>query len=87
MCIQTHIVAHRCIYTGICIYIYELTDGVHKKVIVLNCAWIAVDTDYNDADSIRDAPLAFQIADNLFCAETSQVQDVFYEVHPCGKGP
>eukprot|EP00931_Biecheleriopsis_adriatica_P040993 TRINITY_DN23483_c0_g1_i1.p1 TRINITY_DN23483_c0_g1~~TRINITY_DN23483_c0_g1_i1.p1 ORF type:complete len:624 (-),score=117.62 TRINITY_DN23483_c0_g1_i1:78-1898(-) len=36
-------------------------------VIVLNTMWMGVDTDYNKADVLCDAPLVFQIADNFFC--------------------
>jgi len=37
-------------------------------VIGLNTVWIAVETDYNKAAVLCDAPLLFQVVDNLFCA-------------------
>jgi voltage-gated sodium channel len=36
-------------------------------VIVLNVLWIAYDTDNNKADVLCNAPLVFQIANNIFC--------------------
>merc|ERR1719163_1413510 len=36
-------------------------------VIVLNTFWIAIDTDYNKADVLCEAPIVFQIGDNFFC--------------------
>merc|ERR1719464_1602834 len=36
-------------------------------VIALNVVWIAYETDYNKADVLCNAPLQFQIVDNLFC--------------------
>lgn len=37
-------------------------------VIFLNTVWIAIDTDYNDADIITEADAIFQIMENFFCA-------------------
>jgi len=36
--------------------------------IALNTLWIAVETDYNKADVLCNAPVLFQVVDNLFCA-------------------
>lgn len=36
-------------------------------VIVLNAAWIAVDTELNDAEVLIEAPMVFQVVENLFC--------------------
>eukprot|EP00747_Dinoflagellata_sp_TGD_P125246 gnl/TRDRNA2_/TRDRNA2_174129_c1_seq2.p1 gnl/TRDRNA2_/TRDRNA2_174129_c1~~gnl/TRDRNA2_/TRDRNA2_174129_c1_seq2.p1 ORF type:complete len:915 (+),score=198.81 gnl/TRDRNA2_/TRDRNA2_174129_c1_seq2:187-2745(+) len=36
-------------------------------MIALNAIWIAVDTDNNQADVLRDADLIFQVVENLFC--------------------
>mmetsp|Transcript_38371 Transcript_38371/g.90201 ORF Transcript_38371/g.90201 Transcript_38371/m.90201 type:complete len:594 (+) Transcript_38371:111-1892(+) len=36
-------------------------------IIVINTLWMAVDTDFNKADVLCNAPLLFQVADNLFC--------------------
>lgn len=36
-------------------------------VIFLNTVWIAIDTDYNDADMIVDALWEFQVVENAFC--------------------
>lgn len=43
-------------------------DNITLSVIFLNAIWIAVDTDYNDADVLLDADLIFQLAENAFCA-------------------
>lgn len=36
-------------------------------VIFLNTIWIAVDTDLNKADMLCNAPVVFQVVNNLFC--------------------
>lgn len=36
-------------------------------VIFLNTLWIAVDTDYNKASVLCNAPMVFQVVDNIFC--------------------
>lgn len=36
-------------------------------VIALNTVWIAVETDYNKAAVLCEAPMIFQVVDNLFC--------------------
>jgi len=36
-------------------------------VIIVNTLWLGVDTDHNKADVLCNAPIIFQIADNLFC--------------------
>lgn len=43
-------------------------QGITFAVIALNSLWIAVETDQNHAEIWTEAPLIFQIADNLFCA-------------------
>lgn len=35
-------------------------------VIALNTVWIAIETDYNKADVLSQAPMVFQVVDNLF---------------------
>jgi len=37
-------------------------------VILLNTIWIAIDTDYNKAPVLSQAPLIFQVIENCFCA-------------------
>eukprot|EP00933_Yihiella_yeosuensis_P046042 TRINITY_DN41514_c0_g1_i1.p1 TRINITY_DN41514_c0_g1~~TRINITY_DN41514_c0_g1_i1.p1 ORF type:complete len:544 (-),score=100.74 TRINITY_DN41514_c0_g1_i1:292-1923(-) len=37
-------------------------------MIVSNVIWIGIDVDYNKADYLCDAPLFFQVVDNVFCA-------------------
>lgn len=36
-------------------------------VIFANTIWMAVDTDYNKADVLCEAPIVFQVVDNFFC--------------------
>lgn len=36
-------------------------------VILMNSIWIAVDTDYNSAPILTEAPWPFQVVENLFC--------------------
>lgn len=36
-------------------------------VILLNTIWIAIDTDLNKADILCEAPLMFQVIENVFC--------------------
>lgn len=36
-------------------------------VIVVSVLWIAIETDYNHATVLSQAPLVFQVADNFFC--------------------
>jgi len=36
-------------------------------VIFLNTIWIAIDTDYNKAEILCNAPPVFQVVDNVFC--------------------
>lgn len=43
-------------------------ENVTLVVVTLNTFWIAVDIDNNDAAVITDAPIIFQIVENLFCA-------------------
>jgi len=42
-------------------------SNVTIVVILLNTFWIAVDTDYNKQEVLCNAPVVFQVADNLFC--------------------
>mmetsp|Transcript_58512 Transcript_58512/g.104035 ORF Transcript_58512/g.104035 Transcript_58512/m.104035 type:complete len:640 (+) Transcript_58512:100-2019(+) len=42
-------------------------ENVTLFVIALNAIWIAIDTDNNDASTLLEAELHFQIADNAFC--------------------
>jgi len=37
-------------------------------VILLNAVWIAIDTDFNKAEILIDAPWEFQVVENAFCA-------------------
>mmetsp|Transcript_44593 Transcript_44593/g.105730 ORF Transcript_44593/g.105730 Transcript_44593/m.105730 type:complete len:628 (-) Transcript_44593:92-1975(-) len=37
-------------------------------IITLNTAWMAIDTDYNKADVLCDAPFWLQLGNNFFCA-------------------
>jgi len=43
-------------------------DFATLTVIGLNAIWIGIDTDHNNADSIVDADVIFQVVENLFCA-------------------
>jgi len=43
-------------------------NNLSMLVIMLNTIWIAVDTDYNKEEILCNAPLVFQVMDNLFCA-------------------
>jgi len=54
---------------GWCQYIarHSLFENVTLSVIGFNALWIAVDTDHNPADVLLDAPMAFVLAENLFC--------------------
>eukprot|EP00445_Apocalathium_hangoei_P024900 CAMPEP_0203932672 /NCGR_PEP_ID=MMETSP0359-20131031/71021_1 /ASSEMBLY_ACC=CAM_ASM_000338 /TAXON_ID=268821 /ORGANISM="Scrippsiella Hangoei, Strain SHTV-5" /LENGTH=1278 /DNA_ID=CAMNT_0050862143 /DNA_START=42 /DNA_END=3878 /DNA_ORIENTATION=- len=36
-------------------------------VICLNAVWIAIDVDYNDADTLAEAHPVFQVGENFFC--------------------
>jgi hypothetical protein len=36
-------------------------------VIVFNILWLAIDTDYNKAEVLCEAPLIFQVVNNFFC--------------------
>eukprot|EP00971_Amphidinium_carterae_P310101 6162068-Amphidinium_carterae.1 len=40
---------------------------VTLAMVVLNVGWIAIEIDYNKAVVLCEAPLVFQIVDNLFC--------------------
>eukprot|EP00929_Paragymnodinium_shiwhaense_P106237 TRINITY_DN71475_c0_g3_i1.p1 TRINITY_DN71475_c0_g3~~TRINITY_DN71475_c0_g3_i1.p1 ORF type:complete len:1085 (-),score=296.00 TRINITY_DN71475_c0_g3_i1:406-3660(-) len=46
----------------------ETFKNLTFAVIAVNTLWIAYDTDYNKASVLCNAPLQFQIGDNLFCA-------------------
>merc|ERR1740121_3145987 len=43
-------------------------ENVTLVVIVLNALWMAVDTDYNPAALIIEAPVEFFVVENCFCA-------------------
>jgi hypothetical protein len=45
----------------------EFFDNLTLFVIACNSIWIAVDTDVNDAATLLDAHIVFQIGENLFC--------------------
>eukprot|EP00928_Gymnodinium_smaydae_P042647 TRINITY_DN28687_c0_g5_i2.p1 TRINITY_DN28687_c0_g5~~TRINITY_DN28687_c0_g5_i2.p1 ORF type:complete len:657 (-),score=133.08 TRINITY_DN28687_c0_g5_i2:90-2060(-) len=36
-------------------------------VICLNAVWISIDADYNSSDTLVQAPIAFQVIENMFC--------------------
>lgn len=44
-----------------------LFENVTLAVIGINAMWIAVDTDFNEADVLVEADLIYQVAENLFC--------------------
>jgi len=44
-----------------------LFEQVTIGVIILNALWMAIDCDHNSADTLLDADLQFQIAENVFC--------------------
>jgi hypothetical protein len=45
----------------------QMFDNFTLLVIAINSVWIAYDTDFNDADVLKDADPIFQIVENLFC--------------------
>eukprot|EP00929_Paragymnodinium_shiwhaense_P052963 TRINITY_DN2651_c0_g5_i2.p1 TRINITY_DN2651_c0_g5~~TRINITY_DN2651_c0_g5_i2.p1 ORF type:complete len:548 (+),score=136.47 TRINITY_DN2651_c0_g5_i2:109-1752(+) len=47
---------------------HQLFESVTLFVISLNAVWMAVDTDYNDADALLKAHPFFFWGENLFCA-------------------
>lgn len=44
-----------------------LFQNITLAVIFFNCIWMGIETDYNDATILCQAPLIFQVVDNLFC--------------------
>jgi len=42
-------------------------ENITLFVIATNSIWIAIDTDYNDAEVLNDADLHFQVVENLYC--------------------
>mmetsp|Transcript_39677 Transcript_39677/g.71399 ORF Transcript_39677/g.71399 Transcript_39677/m.71399 type:complete len:534 (+) Transcript_39677:98-1699(+) len=44
-----------------------LFENVTLSVIMLNGLWLAYDTDVNEASTLLDAEIQFQIAENIFC--------------------
>jgi len=42
-------------------------DNFTMFVILVNALWISVDADLNDAETLLDASLVFQLAENFFC--------------------
>jgi voltage-gated sodium channel len=46
----------------------EMFENVTLAIIGLNSAWIALDTDRNNSDTLIDAHPFFQVGENLFCA-------------------
>jgi len=59
--------------TGIAAFIakHVIFERTMLAIIALNAIWIAVDTDYNDAEVLIVAHPVFQVAENLFCAAFS----------------
>jgi len=55
--------------TGYCQYIAKNDSFKHLTcvVIAINIIWIAIETDQNKAEVLSEAPLLYQIVDNLFC--------------------
>uniref|UniRef100_A0A7S1L2C6 Ion transport domain-containing protein n=1 Tax=Alexandrium catenella TaxID=2925 RepID=A0A7S1L2C6_ALECA len=55
---------------GICqrIAASQCFQNLTLVVIALNTVWIAIETDYNKADVLCQAPRIFQVVDNLFCS-------------------
>eukprot|EP00811_Abedinium_folium_P024921 NODE_3509_length_2025_cov_16.994731.p1 GENE.NODE_3509_length_2025_cov_16.994731~~NODE_3509_length_2025_cov_16.994731.p1 ORF type:complete len:550 (+),score=99.90 NODE_3509_length_2025_cov_16.994731:127-1776(+) len=64
-----------------CVFEFYHTKGIWQNIgrhpyfenatltaISLNAIWIAIDTDYNPSDVLIDAPVAFFVMENLFCA-------------------
>eukprot|EP00401_Gymnodinium_catenatum_P073413 CAMPEP_0117617426 /NCGR_PEP_ID=MMETSP0784-20121206/85586_1 /TAXON_ID=39447 /ORGANISM="" /LENGTH=590 /DNA_ID=CAMNT_0005421267 /DNA_START=84 /DNA_END=1852 /DNA_ORIENTATION=- len=45
----------------------EIFKNTTFFVILLNAIWIAIDTDYNKADVLCEAPAVFQVVENAFC--------------------
>jgi len=45
----------------------HIFEAVSNVIIAMNAIWIAVDTDLNPAPSLLQAPLPFQVAEQLFC--------------------
>lgn len=45
----------------------DYLKGFVTVVIAMNTIWIAIETDFNKEDLLCNAPMMFQIADNLFC--------------------
>eukprot|EP00747_Dinoflagellata_sp_TGD_P125254 gnl/TRDRNA2_/TRDRNA2_174129_c1_seq27.p1 gnl/TRDRNA2_/TRDRNA2_174129_c1~~gnl/TRDRNA2_/TRDRNA2_174129_c1_seq27.p1 ORF type:complete len:918 (+),score=191.81 gnl/TRDRNA2_/TRDRNA2_174129_c1_seq27:187-2754(+) len=83
---------------------YYKTEGVLQRlvkssyfeqltliVIALNAIWIAVDTDYNEAEMLVDADRVFQVVENLFCIyftfEISARFGAFKSKRDCVKDP
>jgi hypothetical protein len=46
----------------------SIFKNVSLFVILLNTFWIAIDTDYNKADVLCNAPMVFQLMENAFCS-------------------
>lgn len=46
---------------------HEHFEALTLLIIGLNSIWIAVETDYNDAELLKDADFGFQLIENLFC--------------------
>lgn len=42
-------------------------NNISLCVILMNTVWIAIDTDYNKADILCQAPMIFQVVENCFC--------------------
>jgi len=47
---------------------HKLFEAVTLVVIGLNALWIAIDTDWNDANVLVEAHPVFQVAEHFFCA-------------------
>lgn len=56
--------------TGMCQFIARQSafELVTLAVVFLNALWIGYDADKNPADALPNAPMLFQVAENLFCS-------------------
>eukprot|EP00747_Dinoflagellata_sp_TGD_P142915 gnl/TRDRNA2_/TRDRNA2_176311_c0_seq24.p1 gnl/TRDRNA2_/TRDRNA2_176311_c0~~gnl/TRDRNA2_/TRDRNA2_176311_c0_seq24.p1 ORF type:complete len:482 (+),score=115.63 gnl/TRDRNA2_/TRDRNA2_176311_c0_seq24:76-1521(+) len=46
---------------------HPVFENVTLSIIALNAVWIAVDTDYNEADTMLEAEWYFQVMEHFFC--------------------
>lgn len=47
---------------------HDLFHSMALLVIAMNTIWIAIETDYNHAEILCEAPMVFQVMDNFFCS-------------------